>query len=343
MTGTEKTRFPLSNRSFKPERLGGSLVFRIPYLESRWVRMAFHTLILCSVAVLLLAAVTGQFANWQTGYRNQVMSEARASWSENLLAAQKAEEAGDLTGKAAALQGQMDAISQQLFFLPEDDSLRAAQDRVKESLALLSTDIAGRYQEAKTQYLAGDPLGALQSFQTVTGYKDADGWIKLSSGRVHRDIRRKNASGNTLTAWVQSYRLLSLMAPEKLESAPKSFAALSGVWLCSEDFRAALPADSGDGRAGDGAVRCLKAEGTKLYGGTGTSVPLDLETISFDTLLSAGGVQSAAGGNDSNSPDGSVLTFSEEGTVSEVSVLSENIIQIAEGGWKGTYYRVLEG
>ncbi len=342
MTGTDKTRFPIVSRSFKPERLGGSFLFRAPYLESRWVRAVFKTLVLCTAAMLILAAVTSRFAGWQAGYRAEVMAEARADWSESLLAEQSAEESGSLTGEAAALEAQLTALSRQLFFLPEDSALRSAQQRAEEELFALMVQVSGRYEEAKAQYRAGDPLGALESFLTVQGYNDADGWISLANGRLRRESRRSWAKGDTLTAWVRNVRLLGLMAPEKLPAFQQTFAALRGVWICHEDFRtAALPADTGDGRAGGGAVRCLKAEGTGLYGGIGYGAPLDLEALPFTALLASGGVEGVSGGENRSGPEGVILSLPDEGVVTEIRVVSENIIEIPEGGWKGRYYRVL--
>lgn len=342
MTGTDKTRFSLSPRSFKPERLGGSFLFRAPYLESRWVRAAFKTLLLCAAAMLVLAAVTGRFAGWQAGYRAEVLADARESWSQALLDAEAAREAGSLTGEAAALEAQLDAISRQLFFLPDDSALRDAEDRAKAGLSALDARIDAQYEASKAQYLAGDPLGALDGFLTVQGYQDTTGWIRLVNSRVGREARRAMQAGDTLTGWVQRYRLLSRTAPRQLEKLPLSFAALRGVWICHEDFRtAALPAENGDGRAGGGAVRCLKAEGTGLYGGIGYGAPLDLEGLFFTALLASGGVESVSGGESLSGPEGALLSFPVGGVVGSVRVVSENIIEITEGGWEGRYYRVL--
>ena len=335
MTGTDKTRFPIVSRSFKPERLGGSFLFRAPYLESRWVRAAFKTLVLCTAAMLILAAVTSRFAGWQAGYRAEVMAEARADWSESLLAEQSAEESGSLTGEAAALEAQLTALSRQLFFLPEDSALRSAQQRAEEELSALMVQVSGRYEEAKAQYRAGDPLGALESFLTVQGYNDADGWISLANGRLRRESRRSWAKGDTLTAWVRNVRLLGLTAPEKLPAFQQTFAALRGVWICHEDFRtAALPADTG-------ILSALVVLFGILYGGIGYGAPLDLEALPFTALLASGGVEGVSGGENRSGPEGVILSLPDESTVTEIRVVSENIIEIPEGGWKGRYYRVL--
>ena len=341
MTGTEKTSLHFA-RGFKPERLGGSLLFRAPYLESRWVRAAFRTLLFCAAAVVLLAALTGRFAGWQAEYKAQALLDARTAWSEWAAAYQAAAEAGDLTGCSAALDRQLDAVSHALFFFPEDSTLREAQDVAEQERAVLSAEIAAAYQAAEGKYLAGDPLGALAGFLTVRGYRDTDGWVRLITGCLSRTARRAAARGDILTAWAGRVRLMSLTAPDKLPPLLAGYAGLRGVWVCRQDFRAAaLPSENGDGRAGGGAIRCLKAEGDVIYGGIGYGAPLRVDAVPFTAVLASGGVAGISGGESFSGPEGLVLAFPAGGILSGVEIVAENILRVTEGGWEGTYYRVL--
>lgn len=350
-----------------PERYGGSLFFRVRYLESKWVRFIFQTLVTSVAVMLVMTAVAGKVDQWQTEYRQQSLNRIE---TQLILCSQQqatAELAGDLTGQAASLERQITLLQQkQLLLTPSVPSEVLPQEIVsvtaeitngEKALEELKNIIADTYDAAKMSYRQGNTLKALGLFQTVGGYEDADGWQRLCSVRIHQETGRYIAQGKSLTAWVQQTGLLQKLKPHKAAGMPVSFGPLQGIWICRNDQQVhmqTLTTETGDGRAGIDSelkvmIRCLMAKGDILYGYFAEGMPTVVSEEDFSEMICCGGVLQAEKTEDNQDPASAVLSVraqksgEEAGeTISKIRVISENIIAIEEGMWKGTYYRVLD-
>lgn len=352
-----------------PERYGGNLFFRVRYLESRWIRFVFHTLVTSVAVMLVMTAVAGRVDRWQTEYRQQNLN--RIETQLTLCSGQQmaAELKGDLTGQAVALERQVSLLQQKQQLLTPSVPSAASEPISQELMAVMAEKegqekaleqlwgvIADTYDAAKSSYGQGNALEALRLFRTVGGYEDSDGWQKLCGIRIHREIERYLSQNKTLTAWVQQMRLLQELRPQKAAGMPVFFGPLRGIWICRGDQQVHMQTrvpETGDGRAGENTVsvqiRCLMAKGDLLYGHYAQGIPTSVSEEDFSTVLCRGGVSLAEIPEDSEDPASAVLAIKAQGTQqsgaeqqpSKIRVISENIIALEEGGWKGIYYRVL--
>lgn len=222
-------------------------------------------------------------------------------------------------------------------------------------LKRLQGAITDTYAAAESAYGQGETLEALRMFETVNGYADAERWKELCCVRIHREITRYFEQDKLLTAWVQQMLFLQLTRPQKAETIPPSFGALRGIWICRDDQQIhvqQLATESGDGRAGTAPegvppIRCLMAEGDGLYGCRADEMLAPVSEENFTETICTGGILRAEKAAENQDPAAAVLVVkaqdgrSEDG-IDRLEVISENIIMIKEGEWKGTYYRVLE-
>lgn len=338
-----------------PERFGGSFLFRARYLESSWVKFIFRTLIYAAAVMLVMTAVAGKVSQWQSDYLQQSLTRVETELTFLSGRQTAAELAGDLTGQADALDRQITLLQQkqELLNMAQEDTLPVLaeiEDR-SQTLHELKGVIADTYGTAQALYGQDDTIGALRLFQTVSGYEDAALWSRLCGIRVRQEAARSLFAGYNLTAWVQQMRLLQQLSPGKAETLPVSFGALQGIWLCRDDQQVhmrQLTTENGDGRAGEEAspVRCLMAEGDALYGCLAEGMPLDVNYDDFTETVASGGILRVQDAEDNKDPAAAVLVLQtedgRENVPKQITVISENIIQVQEGAWEGIYYRLLE-
>ena len=338
-----------------PERFGGSFLFRARYLESSWVKFIFRTLIYAAAVMLIMTAVAGKVSQWQTEYREHSLT--RIETELTFLSGQQtaAELAGDLTGQADALSRQIALLQQkqELLDMAAEDTLPVLAEIEQRSQTLLRLEgtIADTYGTAQAAYGNGDSIEALRLFHTVSGYEDAALWERLCGIRVRQEAARCLSRNQTLTAWVQEMRLLQQLNPGKAETLPVYFGALNGIWLCRDDQQVhmrQLTTENGDGRAGGDAspIRCLMAKGDALYGCLAAGIPLTISEDDFTEKIASGGILRVQEAEDNKDPAAAVLILQTEGgrenVTGQITVISENIIQLQEGAWEGIYYRLLE-
>lgn len=352
MTGVHNKKL-VKPEHVKPERLGGCLAFRVPYLESRWVNIVFRLLLSSVVALLVLNAVAGKVEQWQETVRLQQLSTVQAQLADACEQEEQAVKSESLTAQRDALQLQYTLLEQLGQLSPAMTQNNRQQD-VYQKLEQLNQQIAATYDQSVKDWFqvanGTEALQVMQSFSQLEGYADAANWTSLCRLHMDADIRRQLYYGNTLTAWVENYRLRQTLYPEKTAEMPISFAAIGGSWLCREDqlnlMQQPEELSAGESRAG---IRCLEAAGRQLMGGVSDSFPVYPEDVVFDQLIMQGGVSSVvsdnqAPGNDDPAACKLMLTGDDGQSdgLSAIRVLSENVIVIEEGAWKGTYYRILE-
>lgn len=349
-TGRKKNMKP---EHVKPERLGGCLAFRVPYLESRWVHFVFRLLLGSVVALLVLNTVAVKVEQWQETVRLQQLSAVQAELAQAYRMESEAVDSDSLTGRREALQLQYTLLGELERLSPAMTQNNRQQD-VQQELEQLGQQIVSEYDQAVAAWHQVDSgmqaLDVMQVFGRLEGYENATEWKELCRRRVESDIRQQQIYGNTLTAWVENYRLNQLLYPEEVADTSSSFAAIDGSWICREDQLELMEQkdfSQGEGRAG---IRCLKAAGQQLMGGVASQFPVCLEDTVFNEVVEQGGVSSVETDSEAlenSDPASCRLVISDvNGTVSEdfpeIRVLSENVIVIEKGVWKGTYYRILD-
>lgn len=346
----------------KPERLGGCLAFRVPYLQSRWVNLVFRLLLSSVVALLVLNAVAGKVQQWQETVRLQTLNTVQVQLADAGAQQQQAVQADSLTGQRDALQLQA-ALLEQLAELAPSMDVSGRQQQVSDQLIQLDKQIVTTYNQAVQNWSKVDngiqALQVMNTFARLEGYADAADWKGVCRTYIRNDIARQLREGNTLTAWVEDYRLTQALYPDRITDQPVTFSAIRGSWMCREDQLELMgqteELSAGEGRAG---IRCIQAVGCRLAGGISETFPVCTEEIMFDQLIMQGGVNSIAVDeqiNEDADPAACRLVLSSQldsqsdnqsdnqsDSLSEICVLSENVIVIEEGAWSGTYYRILE-
>ena len=355
MTGVKNTgrKKIMKPEHVKPERLGGCLACRVPYLESRWVRFVFRLLLSSVVALLILNAVAGKVEQWQETIRLQQLSQVQAELAQAYDLESRVADSGSLTDRLEALQLQYTLLGELEQLSPAMAQNNRQQD-IQQKIDELDAQIATEYNQAVADWSRVEngiqAIEVMQSFTRLDEYADAARWVSLCRVYIHTDIGRQLFYGNRLTAWVENYRYCQKVYPGKAEQLPVSFAAIRGSWMCREDQLELMEQQElsqGEGRAG---IRCLKASGQQLMGGIANSFPIYPQEIAFDEVVKQGGVSSVECDTqafENADPASCRLIVSEKsGAVSEdlsaIRVLSENVIVIEEGEWKGTYYRILD-
>jgi len=334
-----------------PEKYGGSFLFRARYLESRLVRFIFNSLVLGAALLLLLNTVAGKIDQWQTDYRETILTRIGSELTFCVGRYEAAVIGGDLTGQEAAVGKEAELLSEKLLYLPEDaeterknavEQLGAAEKR----LIILRQQIDTVYRQAEETCLQGTVngrLAALQLFRQVQGYGEADGWIRLLTRSLQKDAELAFRQGRLLTGWVIGRRLLTLLHPEKLCHFKADLTPLRGIWACRED-QTALMRQSSSEPPNEDAIRYLRFYHDAIYGGKAALYQPEIAESVFRSLLLRGGIDSLLpGGSLSADPAASVLLLRQENEseLSQIEILTENIIRIELEGWSGTYYRLL--
>ncbi len=344
MTGLKKrAQHFTSAQKTRPERLGGNFLFRFPYLESRWMHVIFRVLIGSVAALLLLSSAAVSFLQVKENARTVRLADIEQSISVLTEEALQQQQKVSLTGEQQVLAEKLTLVQERILLqgetIPQGEELT------------LSARITELDQLIRETYLRGcttkDSLEAVRLFSRIPGYREADKWRNLSLIRVKNEIKRARLNRQWLTAWILNTRLMTLLCPEKTDVLPVSFAPISGIWICREDQLSSW--NDGEGRAG---VRCLWAEEEKLRGGIVSDL-FHMQQLSQESrILVQGGINSVmldAAGLGNTDPACCMLQLSkslEDGEKSsdfpdKIRIVSENVLIVEEGTWKGTYYRLL--